>query len=119
MMSKLTAIKSKRRPLLQCAAGAAATGILPMSTRLAVSAVVEDSPVVETRSGKVRGSRGDGVFNFKGIPYGQSTAGANRFMPPIAATPWTGVRDALDYGPRAPQNERPSALPHVAWIRDT
>jgi para-nitrobenzyl esterase len=109
----------KRRALIQGAGAAAAAGIFPFSTRLAMSAVVEESPVVETKSGRLRGSRRDGVFTFKGIPYGQPTGGANRFMPPIAATPWTGVRDALDYGARAPQNERPSAAPHVAWIRDT
>ena len=104
---------------IQIAGAAAAASIIPFSARLAMSAVIEDAPIVETRSGKVRGARRDGVLSFKGIPYGQSTAGANRFMPPIAATPWMGVRDALDYGPRAPQNERPSAAPHVAWIRDT
>ena len=110
---------NKRRVLMQGAGAAAAAGIFPFSTRLAMSAVVEESPVVETKSGKLRGLRRDGVFTFKGIPYGQPTGGVNRFMPPIAATPWTGVRDALDYGARAPQNERPSAAPHVAWIRDT
>jgi hypothetical protein len=29
-------------------------------------------------------------------------------MPPIAAQPWAGVRDAFDYGPSAPQN--PSSM---------
>lgn len=84
-----------------------------------MSAVVEESPVIEIKSGKLRGARRDGVFTFKGIRYGQSTADANRFMPPLPVLPWTGVRDALDYGSRAPQNERASAAPHVAWIRDT
>jgi para-nitrobenzyl esterase len=111
--------QTKRRALLQCGGAAVAAGLIQFPARLAMSAVVEESPIVETRSGKVRGSSRDGVSNFKGIPYGQSTAGANRFLPPVAATPWTGVRDVLAYGPRAPQNERPSALPHVAWIRDT
>lgn len=29
------------------------------------------------------------------------------------------MRDALEFGPRAPQNERPAKEPHLAWIRDT
>jgi para-nitrobenzyl esterase len=37
------------------------------------------------------------------VPYGGSTAGANRFKAPTAPTPWEGVRDALEYGHRSPQ----------------
>ena len=76
-------------------------------------------PQVEIDSGTLRGRAEDGVYTFKGVPYGAATGGANRFLPPLPVIPWTGVRDALDYGPRAPQNERPSKLPHLAWIRDT
>ena len=37
-------------------------------------------PIVETRTGRVRGVRSDGYSMFKGIPYGDTTAGENRFF---------------------------------------
>ena len=55
--------------------------------------------------GRVRGVDAGGIKTFKGIPYGASTAGKNRFMPPVDPAKWTGVRDALAYGPSAPQRE--------------
>ena len=58
---------------------------------------------VETTFGKVRGRNVNGIRTFKGIPYGSSTAGANRFMPPMKPAAWTGTRDALDFGPSCPQ----------------
>jgi para-nitrobenzyl esterase len=59
--------------------------------------------VVTTAYGRVRGAVLDGVNIFKGIPYGAATSGRNRFMPPAKPEPWTGTRDALAYGPTAPQ----------------
>src|SRR5690348_16612758 len=61
------------------------------------------SAIVETSAGKVRGTVVDGIKIFKGIPYGGSSAGKNRFMPPTKPMAWTGVRDALTYGSSAPQ----------------
>jgi len=55
-----------------------------------------------TAFGRVRGVDAGGIKTFKGIPYGASTAGKNRFMPPLDPAKWTGVRDALAYGPSAP-----------------
>ena len=59
------------------------------------------APVVEIASGKLRGAREAGVYSFKGVPYGASTAGHNRFMRPQPPSSWAGVRDALAYGGRA------------------
>ena len=58
---------------------------------------------VETSAGRVRGYLENKVQVFKGVPYGASTAGKNRFMPPQKPQAWTGVKDAFEYGPRAPQ----------------
>lgn len=75
--------------------------------------------VIETASGRLRGRRENGVSRFKGIPYAASTAGKNRFLPPQALPPWTGTRDALAFGPRAPQDQDPSSgLAWREWIRD-
>lgn len=60
------------------------------------------APVAETTSGKIRGFVQNGVNVFKGISYGDDTA-KRRFMPPVKPVAWTGVRDALAFGPQAPQ----------------
>lgn len=68
------------------------------------------NPVVETAAGKLVGQAfapaglaHAPVAIFKGIPYGASTSGAGRFMPPRKPEPWAGIRDALELGLRAPQ----------------
>jgi para-nitrobenzyl esterase len=55
----------------------------------------------------VRGSVADGVNVFKGIPYAAPPFGANRLRPPQPVAPWSGVRDALSFGPKPPQPRYP------------
>jgi para-nitrobenzyl esterase len=66
--------------------------------------------VVYTASGKIRGFTRDGVFVFKGVPYGDTTAGENRFMPPKPVKPWTAVRPTLAWGPVSPHG------PRAGWV---
>jgi para-nitrobenzyl esterase len=74
------------------AAAAIATKIAPAET----------APIATTATGKVRGYTDNGVLVFKGIPYGEDTA-KTRFQPPAKPQPWQGIRDALTFGPQAPQ----------------
>src|SRR5262249_5575918 len=64
----------------------------------------------ETSSGKIRGTRDDGVNIFKGIPYAGPVDGARRVLPATQTAPWAGVRDALSYGPRAFQDDNAFAI---------
>lgn len=59
--------------------------------------------IAQTQYGKVKGYVLHGVYTYLGIPYGASTAGKNRFMPPQPPKPWTGIRPAVFYGDSAPQ----------------
>ena len=65
------------------------------------------SAVAKTQYGKVRGCLVDGVFTFKGVPYGQTTAGENRWLPAKTPAPWTDEYPALAYGANCPQTLHP------------
>lgn len=62
------------------------------------------SAITSTQYGKVRGFLDGGVFTFKGIPYGQNTGGANRWLPAKPPEPWKDEYPALIYGANCPQN---------------
>lgn len=97
-------------------AGIAASALLPEASRGQASPAApeaDSSPgprskgdvvasdaatVVEIASGKIRGVRRKGIFTFKGVPYGASTSGPNRFMGPVPPEPWPGIRNALAFG---------------------
>ncbi|MFD6436092.1 carboxylesterase/lipase family protein [Streptomyces venezuelae] len=60
-------------------------------------------PEVRTRAGALRGSLEAGVAVFRGIPFAEPPVGALRFAAPRAVRGWSGVRDAVAYGPPPPQ----------------
>ena len=61
--------------------------------------------MADTRAGKIRGYNNGKVKVFKGVPYGQPTGGANRWLPAKTPIPWKGVREATKQGDKCPQNE--------------
>ena len=63
--------------------------------------------IVETVAGKVRGYIKEGIFTYKGIPYGEVTA-QGRFQPVRKPEPWTGVRSSMQYGRVCPRGPRGS-----------
>lgn len=64
-------------------------------------------PIVETRSGKLRGQNKNGLLTFKGIPFAAPPIGELRWRAPEREMPWTGIRDALAFSPAAPQDQTP------------
>ena len=65
---------------------------------------------VETNCGKIRGTVDNSINVFKGIPYAQSPEGDGRFLAPRQLKPWTGVRDAFEFGNRAMQDDNAFGL---------
>lgn len=100
-----------RRNFIARTLGAGAA--MATSSLLTARAFASSGAVVETSAGKVRGSVVNGIHVFKGVPYGASTAGRNRFLPPQKPAPWTGIKETLEYGFSSPQRDpdrKPGAL---------
>src|SRR5688572_8358077 len=62
-------------------------------------------PIATTQAGRVRGFVDEGALAFLGIPYADPPFGPHRFGAPVPPTKWAGVRDAIEFGPTAPQIE--------------
>jgi para-nitrobenzyl esterase len=59
--------------------------------------------IARTGLGTLQGASEGAVVAFRGVAYAAPPTGDRRFAPPVAASPWTGVRDATHDGPIAPQ----------------
>jgi para-nitrobenzyl esterase len=62
-------------------------------------------PIASTTHGKVRGFTDETASVFLGIPFAAPPVGEHRFLAPAPPESWDGVRDALAYGPTAPQRD--------------
>jgi len=60
---------------------------------------------VETRQGRVLGTRGEHQASFLGIPYARPPVGLLRFAAPQPPEPWPGVRDCTRFAASCPQPE--------------
>ena len=63
----------------------------------------QPSPVVQTESGAVVGKietlpYGKSVYEYLGIPYAEPPVGDLRFAAPKPAKPWSGTKEAIQFG---------------------
>jgi len=73
--------------------------VLSVSLLAPVGASAASFPTrVKTNTGVVEGRSDRDVLSFKGIPFAQPPVGELRWRPPQPATPWSGVRPAVEYG---------------------
>src|SRR6185312_15008466 len=113
--------------LLSATAGASLVTGLPALASDSIKTGVHQEPgnvstprsaIAKTQYGKVRGFLDGGVLTFKGVPYGQTTAGENRWLPAKPPTPWTDEYMALVYGANCPQNLHTWTSPEQTFIQD-
>ena len=84
-------------------AGAAQRRSAAGSTATSGACSTPRTAVAKTQYGSVRGYVEDGVFTFKGVPYGATTGGENRWLPAKPPASWDGEYPALIYGANCPQ----------------
>lgn len=109
------------RRLMHLAAGALC------AWTLAACGGSDDSPTrIETRLGVLEGAddAASGTRRWLGIPYAQPPVGARRWMPPVPAAAWTGVREAKAFGHACIQAGRfyspaPDDAPFGLAVRDS
>jgi para-nitrobenzyl esterase len=94
---------TRRAAALAIAGAGIAVAVTSRTGGARANSAASASPVVKTSAGSVQGVEQHGVLKFLGIPYGASTHGVNRFLPPRPVVPWSGVRVATAYGDSCPQ----------------
>ena len=105
----------QRRHFMQASiAGAALLGLgVPASLWAQDQRLARPGATVKTTDGSVRGLVREDIQQFWDLPYGASTTGANRFMPPQKPASWTGVRDHFQItyaAPMEPGGAEPSPV---------
>jgi para-nitrobenzyl esterase len=101
--SSLNAALTRRLLLKNLTIGA---GVAIGSPFVLKTAHAAEAPIATIKAGKIKGYVDNGINVFKGVPYGDDPS-KRRFMAALAAKPWSGVRDCLDWGPQAPKPVTP------------
>ncbi len=75
----------------------------------------DQDPIATTTCGRIRGYRvSDRVIRFTHIPYARAPPGEFRFLAPVPASEWEGIRDCREHGPsiiQAPDEVEANSLP--------
>lgn len=113
--------RSRRRLLIggtQLAGLATFGSLVPSAWRLAHADETQarTTSTVTTTAGKIRGKTLQGVHAFKGIAYGAPTGGERRFLAPRPPLPFSGVRDAFEWGHYAPQSLRERGVKQMQFF---
>jgi para-nitrobenzyl esterase len=98
----LTRHRCFHRTLLACLA------ILPLSCAKVGGPMPADSPAVRgpiatAPAGRVEGRRDGTLHVFKGIPYASPPVGEARWRAPASMPQWSGVKQAVEFGPACTQ----------------
>jgi para-nitrobenzyl esterase len=104
--SKVEVVITTRRSFLSAVGAGAAFVTEPAAQPQAAATPGTNQQLfwtAETTYGRVQGIANTGIKEFKGIPYGATTGGKNRYMPPRKPLAWTGTRECLGAGPVCPQ----------------
>lgn len=81
-----------------------------------MSAFTDDTLIVNTTAGAVRGARDGNTNRWLGVPYAAAPVGPLRLRSPQPPTPWEGIRDAVEFGSAAPQ-EPTKVIPLPAGVK--
>ncbi|MDI9916298.1 carboxylesterase/lipase family protein [Rhodococcus sp. IEGM 1379] len=89
-----------------------------METDIRPEQTDDNTVVVRTPDGDVRGYADGSVFVWKGMPYAAAPTGEHRFRAPRPPQPWDGIRDCHAFGPIAPQGQSPAVPIDRAFVVD-
>ncbi len=70
---------------------------------LVTSVHAEPGPIVNSPAGSVEGTNEGTLRAFKGIPYAVPPLGSGRWRPSMPLAPWSGIKEAKQFGPACMQ----------------